>query len=63
MEKLKAYQENPEVFSAGMRYESDWIEGRVKEHFHHDLTAVTYGGINIAIECVDCSEVVWDNGK
>jgi hypothetical protein len=38
------------------------VEERVIEHLGHDLTVAIYGGTNVAIECLDCFEIVWDNG-
>jgi hypothetical protein len=38
-------------------------EERVLEHLGHQLTAAVYANINVAIECLDCFEIVWDNGK
>ena len=38
------------------------LEERVLEHIGHELTVAVYAGINAAIECLDCSEIVWDNG-
>jgi hypothetical protein len=38
-------------------------EARVLEHLGHDLTVAVYGDVNVAIECLDCFEIVWDNGQ
>jgi hypothetical protein len=27
------------------------------------LTVAVYGDVNVAIECLDCFEIVWDNGQ
>lgn len=42
--------------------ENDTLEVRALEHLGHELTVALYGEVNVAIECVDCFDVVWDNG-
>lgn len=37
-------------------------EARALEHLGCEIQIVVYGGVNTAIECIDCSEIIWDNG-
>ncbi len=37
---------------------------KIKEHIGHKIECVEYGdGLNVAIECMDCYEVIIDEDK
>jgi len=37
---------------------------KIKRHVGHDIVAVEYGdGVNVAIECETCSEVIVDEDR
>lgn len=52
---VKEYVDNPENASVVSQY------GKLTEHVGHDVSCVEYGdGVNVAIECEDCNEVLVD---
>ena len=50
------------VAYSGMGMDHEWVVDpeRVHSHVGHEIEIVTYGGQNLAIECVSCGTVLAD---
>lgn len=43
-----------------MLYEDAWGYDSVMRHYGHTLDIANYHNVNVAIECIDCDEVIVD---